>query len=165
MSDKFETVDEREQTPTEDDLDQAYGSRLLGVVDVKKRFRTTITKVRKEKIKDRESGKEKTRFVVYFKNVDKPLALNPTNKNALVDALGKKPEEWINADVGVFVDPDVTFRGQRTGGVRLKVLLPPAKAAPAPAAAPAKPATPAPAAEEWTEEVDDLDPDKFERVA
>lgn len=165
MSDEFESVDDLD-TPTEADLDEAYGSGFLGVVDVKKKFRTKIAKVRKEKIKDRNSGKEKTRFVLYLADTEKPWIIGRTIKDILVDALGKNPANWIGATIGVFVDPDVFFAGKRTGGVRLKVLLPPAKApAPAPKATPAKPAASAPAAEEWTEEVDDLDPDKFERVA
>jgi hypothetical protein len=96
------------------------------------------------------------RFVVYFESVDKPLVLNPTNKNILVDALGKSPAGWIGATVGIFVDPNVTFAGKRTGGVRLRVLQPPATKAPIPK----KPA-PTKAATEWSEQEGDpgFDPD------
>lgn len=155
MADEFLETDL--DTPTETDLDLAYGSRFLGVEDVgSRKVRTRVLKVRKEEIKERDTGRPKMRFVVYFESVDKPLVLNPTNKNILVDALGKSPAAWIGATVGIFVDPNVTFAGKRTGGVRLRVLLPPATKAPIPKKpAPTKPAT------EWSEQEGDpgFDPD------
>jgi hypothetical protein len=127
MSDEFPETDIN--TPTEHDVDEAYGSRFLGVTDIgAKKIRTTIVKVRKEEIKDRESGRIKTKLLVFFANIDKPLVLNVTNKNVLVDALGKPPAGWLNAAVGVLVDPSVSFGGQKKGGVRLRVLLPPSPA-------------------------------------
>src|SRR5262249_30984027 len=118
-------------TPTEADLDAAYSSRFLGVVDFgNKKIRTKIAKVRKEEVKDRDSGKLKKRFLVWFDHIDKCLVLNPTNKNILVAALGKNPAAWKGADIGILVDPSVTYAGRPTGGVRLRVLLPPAKPAP-----------------------------------
>ena len=162
MADEF--VEHDLETPTEADLDEAYGSRFLGVVDVgNKKIRTKIVKVRKEPIKERDTGRSKMRFVVWFETLDKPLVLNPTNKNILVGALGKNPTNWLSAVVGIWVDPSVTFAGKPTGGVRLRVLLPPAKGKPAqaPVAAAAKPAT------EWPEEQGDpgFEPDAvFEPV-
>ena len=144
-------------TPTEADLDEAYGSRFLGVGDIgDKKIRTKILKVRKEDVKDRETGRMKKRFLAFFEGIDKPLVLNVTNKNVLVDALGKAPAGWLNASVGILVDPTVGFGNKKTGGVRLKVLLPPAVKAAAP-----KPPKPAPAKSEWPEEKGDpgFDPD------
>ena len=106
-------------------------------------------------MKDRETGKTRKRFIVFFENIDKALILNPTNKNILIDALGKAAADWLGATVGVFVDPNVTFGGKRTGGVRLKVLLPPARAAKPAKPVAAKPTTPAAAATEWSEEKGD----------
>jgi hypothetical protein len=88
------------------------------------------------------------------------LVLNVTNKEALNNAFGKKPAGWLNATVGIFVDPNVMFGGQKKGGVRLRALLPPAPTA-KPAAKPApKPTTkpPAAAANEWPEEKGDPGP-------
>lgn len=100
--------------------------------------------------------------MIFFELLDKGLILNATNKNALVDKLGKNPASWRGAEVGLFVDPDVSFGGKRTGGLRLRVLLP--ATAPKPAAAPA--AKPAAAAGEWPEEKGDpgFDPDLNDAV-
>jgi Oxidoreductase molybdopterin binding domain len=126
MADEFVETDL--ETPTEADLDDAYSGRFLGVVDLgNKKIRTKIAKVGKEEIKDRETGRTKKRFIVFFESIDKPMLLNVVNKNALVDALGKNPTDWINAVVGIKNDPSVMFGTKRVGGVRLTVLYPPAK--------------------------------------
>ena len=128
MADEFTETDL--DTPTEHDVDEAYGSRFLGVVDVgDKKIRTKILRVRKEEVKDRDTGRMKKKLLIFFEDIDKPLVLNVTNKNILVDAFGKAPAGWMNATVGILVDPNVGFGGKRTGGVRLRVLLPPAAAA------------------------------------
>jgi hypothetical protein len=155
MADEFPETDL--DTPTEHDLDEAYGSQFLGVVDIgTKKIRTKIVKVRIQPIEDRKTGKPKKRAVVFFENVDKGLILIATNRETLNGALGKAPAGWLGATVGIKVDPNVMFGGKKTGGVRLHVLLPPATAKPAATPAP-KPATkpPAAAANEWPEEKGD----------
>jgi hypothetical protein len=163
MSDEFPETDL--DMPAEKDLDEAFGSRFLGVVDIgDKKIRTKILQVKKDDVKDRESGKLKKKILLFFENIDKALILNAVNRDTLVHAFGKNPAGWKNATVGIFVDPNVTFGGQRKGGVRLRALLPPAAAKPAPAPA-AKP-TAAPA-NEWVEKDDpgvDLGQADFEPV-
>ena len=75
-------------------------------------------------MKDRDTGRMKKKIIVFFESVDKGLVLNVTNKNMLTDALGKPPADWLGATIGIFVDPNVGFGGKKTGGVRLRVLLP-----------------------------------------
>jgi hypothetical protein len=83
----------------------------------------------------------------------------------LVDRLGKAPAGWLNASVGILVDPNVGFGGKKTGGVRLQMLGPAITPKPAtkPATKPApQPKTmPPPAAAEQPEEKGDpgFDPD------
>jgi hypothetical protein len=146
MRDEF--PDHDPDTPTENDLDLAYGSKYLGVTDLgSRRIRTRIQKVRKEELTDNE-GRKKLKFIIFFDALDKPLVLNTTNKDELVRELGRVPINWINAVVGLFVDPNIMFAGKKTGGVRLRVLEP-AKAKSPSGMAP-KP-KPAPAAE-WPED-------------
>jgi hypothetical protein len=160
MADEF--LEHDLDTPTEHDLDQAYGSKYLSATDVgDRKIRTKIAKVRKEEMRT-DDGKTRTKFVLYFEALDKPMVLNATNKDALVDKLGKTPANWIGASVGLFVDPKVTFAGKRVKGLRLRVLTPPAAAAPATKPTP-QPTTkpPAAAANDWPEEKGDpgFDPD------
>ena len=123
MGDGFQDLDL--DTPTEHDLDLAYGSRYLSVADVgNKKIRTRISKVRKEEMRT-ENGKMRTKFVLYLESLDKPMVVNSTNKDELVTALGKNPRGWVGASIGIFVDPSVMYGGQKKGGLRLRVLQPP----------------------------------------
>lgn len=155
MADEFPETDLN--TPSADDIDGAYGSQYLGVVDVgDKKIRTKISKVRMEDVKDKDTGKIKKKPVVFFEKIDKGLTLNATNKETLVAAFGKAPAGWLGGTVGILVDPNVMFGGKKTGGVRLRPLLPPAPAKSAAKPAKAKPAkAPAKAANEWPEETGD----------
>jgi hypothetical protein len=111
-------------TPTESDLDKAYGSKYLGATDVgARKIRTTIAKVRKADLRIND-GTKRVKFVLHFPDIDKPMVLNATNKNELVRKLGKNPANWIGAFVGIYVDPEVEFGGKTVGGLRLRVLGP-----------------------------------------
>ena len=132
------------ETPTEADLDSCYGSKYLGAVDIgDKKIRTRIGKVRKETMQQQGGKPERAKFVIYFTTIDKPMVLNATNKNALVDKLGRVPANWVGADIGLYTEP-TQFGGKPTRGLRLRVLgpaKPAAKAAPAKPVKPAKPVT------------------------
>ena len=66
MADEFAETDL--DTPTERDLDEAFGSRFLGVVDIgDKKIRTKILRVKKDEVKDRDSGKLKKRSSSFSK--------------------------------------------------------------------------------------------------
>jgi hypothetical protein len=153
MADEF-IEHEHDATPSAADIEDFYGSQYLGASDIgTKKIRTKIVKVRPAEVKDRDTGRMKKKVIVWFESIDKGLILNKTNLFALNDALGKEPKGWLGATVGIKVDPNVTFGGKRTGGVRLHVLLPPAMTA-TPAAPAAKPA-PAAAAADWPAEAGD----------
>ena len=110
-------------TPTEADLDDCYGSKYLSASDLgDKKIRTRIGKIRKETMRQ-QSGAERSKFVIYFTTLDKPMVLNATNKNVLVDALGKVPASWGGADIGLYTE-NTQFQGKPTKGLRLRVLGP-----------------------------------------
>ena len=142
-----EFVEDDLSTPTEADLEDCYGSKYLSASDLgDKKIRTRIGKIRKEAMRQ-QSGAERSKFVIYFTTLDKPMVLNATNKNVLVDALGKVPASWGGADIGLYTE-NTQFAGKPVKGLRLRVLGPAkttAKAAPVKAA---KPATPARSIEE-----------------
>jgi hypothetical protein len=146
-------------TPSEADLDLCYGSKFLSATELgDKKIRSRILKVKKEQLRGQD-GKEKNKFVLSFSNLDKSLVANATNIKTLVDALGKAPSGWLNADVGIFTEPTM-MAGKPTRGVRLRVLGKPPGAAPAPVPAPKAPA-PAPTATEaapWLDEPGDPGP-------
>jgi hypothetical protein len=146
-------------TPSEADLDLCYGSKFLSAMELgDKKIRTRIQKVKKEPLRGQD-GKEKNKFILSFSNVDKSLVANATNIKTLVDALGKAPSGWLNADVGIFTEPTM-MAGKPTRGVRLRVLGKPPAAAAAHAPTP-KPPAPAPTAKDaapWPDESGDPGP-------
>jgi hypothetical protein len=146
-------------TPTEADLDLAYGSQYLSANDVgDRKIRTKIAKVRKADMRGNDD-KKRMKFILYLESLDKPMVLNATNKNALVDKLGRAPTNWIGATIGLYVDPNVSYAGKLTKGLRLRVLGPAVTAAPKPTPAP-KPAPAATSATpEWPEENGDPGPE------
>ena len=136
MSDDF---DDDLDTPSEADLEQCYGSKYLSAADLgDKKIRTRIAKIRKEKMRQtQQSGAERSKFVIYFTTLDKPLVLNATNKNVLVEKLGKVPADWVGADVGLYTE-NTQYGGKPTKGLRLTVFGP-AKTAPVKPAKSTKP--------------------------
>lgn len=144
MSEEF---DDDLETPTEDDLAQCYGSKYAGADDIgNKKIRTRISKIRKEMMQQQGGKPARAKFVVYFTTLEKPMVLNATNKNALVDKLGKNPADWIGAEVGLYTEP-TQYGGKPTRGLRLRVLGP-SKPAAKPVAPAPKPAPKPAAAEE-----------------
>jgi len=112
------------ETPTEADLDQAYGSKFLPAADVgNRKSRTTIAKVRKMDLRGSD-GTNRVKFVLQLEGIDKLLVLNSSNMNELVEKLGRKPADWIGALVEIYVDPNVTYNGKRVAGLRLRVISP-----------------------------------------
>jgi hypothetical protein len=129
MADNF--LEHDIDTPTEADLDQAYGSKFLSAADVgDRKIRTRITKVKKAELRGND-GTARVRFVLYLEGIDKPMVLNSTNMNELVGKLGRNPANWKGAAVGLYVDPNVTYAGKRVAGLRLRVLGPSTTAKPA----------------------------------
>jgi hypothetical protein len=150
-------------TPTEEGLDACYGGRYLTATDLgDKKIRAKIARVRMEELQ-RQGGGIQKKFVLGLSNLDKEIVLNSTNKNTLVDALGKNPATWIGTEIGVWAEPTM-FAGKPTKGLRLRVLNKPRSnggTAPAPTPSPAPAPTPAATAEAppWPEEKGDPGPD------
>lgn len=148
-------TDFEDDVPTEADLDACYGPKYLSAIEVgDRKLRTKIARVRKQAL-PQQGGGTKTKFVLSFTTVDKELVLNATNKNILVDALGRNPADWIGAEVGLFTEP-TNMGGKPTRGVRLRMLKKPSNTAPAQKPAP-KPDTPP-----WPEQADDPGADFLE---
>jgi|TARA_R100000306_G_C4364073_1_gene136734 hypothetical protein len=67
-----------------------------------------------------DMGDGKRKPVLTFTNAEKPLVLNVTNKNTIVDAFGNDYANWAGKVVTLY--PERTqFKGETTLGVRIKV--------------------------------------------
>ena len=74
-------------------INDLFPSKYLKAADAENDITLTIAKVSTEKMKDQD-GKEETKPVIHFTEVDKGMVLNKTNANVLTDLFGETIEEW-----------------------------------------------------------------------
>ena len=68
-----------------------------------------------------ESDKQQLVLTVDLGSEEKKLGLNKTNLRALISSYGDDTDKWIGRPVVVYYDPNVSFGGRVTGGLRVKV--------------------------------------------
>ncbi len=68
-----------------------------------------------------ESQAEELKYVLTFQELPKPLVLNITNGMSIQDIAGTDDfDEWVGKKIVLFNDPNVSFAGKRTGGIRVR---------------------------------------------
>jgi hypothetical protein len=109
---------------------KVYKSDHLGSADLEemteegKRLVFTIDHV-KQQYGAKVAGRKIDGNIAYFKENIKPMVLNATNAKQIADfAKSKFVEEWNSIIVELYVDPNVSFGGERVGGVRIKTTQP-----------------------------------------
>jgi hypothetical protein len=76
------------------------------------------------------------KYALSFHELDKPLVLNSTNGQLIAAIAGSEEfDDWIGRKIVLYFDPNVSFGGKLTGGIRVRAPKPQA-VAPAPAPAP-----------------------------
>lgn len=97
----------------------------------------------------KEGAPEELKYTLTFDEVEKPMVLNSTNGQIIASITKSEDfDNWIGHKVVLYDDPNVSFAGKLTGGIRVRAPRPqaaaPSTASPKPVSAP-KPAAPAPA--------------------
>jgi len=64
-------------------------------------------------------GREQ-RWVLAFRELPKGLVLNSTMIRVLAKAFGDDSADWSGQKVTLYVDPNVAFKGQVVGGLRVR---------------------------------------------
>ena len=99
-------------------MDDFFGN-YLKTEDIKSETSVTVKEVKTEEIGRDKDAKDK--LVVYFDELDKPLALNKVNAEALAEiSESREIEDWVNTKCILYVDKNVMFGSKRVGGVRIK---------------------------------------------
>ena len=105
-------------------------AKYLKKEDIPSPINTSILWTKEEEVTAPGKGTE-TRLVLYFDGLKKGLVLNMANADALEDITGTDEyEEWKDIPVQLYVDPDVTYGGKKTGGIRIRKPIPVSVAVP-----------------------------------
>jgi hypothetical protein len=105
-------------------------------------------------LEDMPGDTHEQRWVLTFRELAKGLVLNTTTIRVLEKAYGQDSDDWMSKKCSLYVDPNVSFKGQIVGGLRLRPMKPPQKPAIAVQASPKRPRTPATALVETAESTD-----------
>lgn len=94
-------------------------SKFLKKDDITRDTLVTIKRVENENAGTEEAPENKP--CLYFQELDKGMILNWTNLQAAADACGSEmTEDWPGKQVVLYVDPNVSYQGKRTGGLRIR---------------------------------------------
>jgi hypothetical protein len=95
-------------------------SKFLKKEDVGVGVLATIRGVSEENVAI-EGADPELKWAMTFNELDKPLVLNSTNIHAVVAITGSDDsEDWIGKQIVLYNDPNVSFAGKMTGGIRIR---------------------------------------------
>lgn len=96
-----------------------------------------VTIARYEQINvSKEGAPEELKWALHFDELEKPMVLNSTNGQLLERITGSGDfDNWIGHKVVLYDDPNVSFAGKITGGIRIRAPKPGTVTQPAPKAA------------------------------
>jgi hypothetical protein len=105
-------------TTDSDDFDSLYGSKYLGVADLKGETpRRKIGKVEVAELKQKD-GSTKKKYVLFLEKEDKALIVNKTNAVKLAQAFGKKYADWPGNFIELYSEPTSFGPGVRVRPLR-----------------------------------------------
>ena len=80
----------------------------------------TISKVTEENVAP-ENQAEKIKYIIHFKEAFKPWAPGVETLGAISNILGTgNVDDWPGSKLVLFIDPNVSFQGNITGGIRCR---------------------------------------------
>lgn len=98
-------------------MNEMFPSDWLKGEEIKgKQIRAVISEAKLEEMPD---GGFKP--VLRFRNSKKGLVLNKTNGDTIAQVYGEDSDAWIGQTIVLYFDPNVTYAGKRTGGIRVSL--------------------------------------------
>jgi hypothetical protein len=106
-------------------------SKFLKKEDAERPVLATISTVDQQNVAAPGAGNE-MKWCMHFKELDKPLVLNSTNIQLCKSIFGSDDtDDWLGKQIVLYNDPNVSYAGKLTGGIRVRA---PKKQAQAPQA-------------------------------
>lgn len=145
---------QHDKDKTMPNINSMMPSKYLKKEDFPQPALVTIRSFTHENVAPQGQAEEK-KWIIHFHEFENGMVMNSTNLQLCAQALGsEETEEWMGQQIVVFNDPNVSFGGKLTGGLRVRQVRR-RPAAPAPAARRAPP--PAPADDAPMADYDDQD--------
>jgi len=97
-------------------------SKFLKKEDVGAGVLVTINRVTQENIAI-EGAEPEHKIAIYFDELDKPLICHSTNAQLIAQVTGQSENvetAWVGAKIVLYTDPNVSFQGKLTGGIRIR---------------------------------------------
>lgn len=68
-----------------------------------------------------EGKKPDYKWAMHLKELDKPMIVNPTNGQLIAQITGsEESEEWNGQQIVLYKEPNVSYGGKLTGGIRVR---------------------------------------------
>jgi len=101
-------------------ISEMKSSKFLKKEDVGEGTIVTIQGVSQENVA-KEGADPELKWCIHFTNLDKPMVLNSTNMQLIAKFLGSEDtDDWENKKIILYDDPNVSFGGKLTGGIRVR---------------------------------------------
>ena len=69
----------------------------------------------------REDDEPEWKYVMHFRETQKPLVMNATNIQLCARACGSdETDEWVGKRIVLYADPNVSYAGKLVGGIRIR---------------------------------------------
>ena len=95
-------------------------SKFLKKEDVGQGRLFTIVKIERKNVA-MDDQPEELKWVTYFREVEKGFVTNWTNLQLIAKAMGSdEVETWTGKQIVLYDDPNVSFGGKLTGGIRCR---------------------------------------------
>ena len=96
-----------------------YVSKYLRADSITEPMVVTISSVEEQLVG--KNGDEERKPVCRFEELDQGLVLNSTTTRQLIELLASdESDDWIGERVTIFNDPNVSYAGRQTGGLRFR---------------------------------------------
>ena len=103
-------------------LSDIRSSRYLKKEDVGEGSLVTIKLIKRENV-SADGAEEQYKFVAYFDEFEKPMVINSTNGQLIAKIAGSEDnieETWVGHKIVLYNDPNISFGGKLTGGIRVR---------------------------------------------
>ena len=103
-------------------INDLKSSKFLKQSDVGDGVLVTISAVTQENVA-KEGAEQEMKWALHFDEFEKPMVLNSTNGQLIAKATGIENDieiGWVGKKIVLFNDPNVSFGGKITGGIRVR---------------------------------------------